>query len=95
MAGYEEKKFGAKWVLQSVSIFWLFHQSFAFLVTVLELSYLLDGNTDDLRYWLVIGVQDQGRSFAILRMWIRLTRAVQFNLEVRVWKVFLLQGTMP
>ena len=53
---------------------------FAFLVTVLELSYLTDGIS---RYQLYIGVQDQDLSFAILRIWIRLTGAVQFNFKVQ------------
>ena len=56
---------------------------FAFLVTVLELPYLPDGIAEGLRYQLNVGVQDQDLSFAILRPWIRLTGAVQFNFEVR------------
>ena len=51
-------------------------QDFCFLVTVLELTYLLYGIAKGLRYLLYIGVQDQDLSFAILR-------AVQFNFEVR------------
>ena len=55
----------------------------AFLVTVLELPYLPGGIAEGLRYQLYVGVQDQDLSFAILRPWIRLTGAVQFNFEVR------------
>ena len=58
-------------------------QDFCFLVTVLKLPYLLYGIAKGLRYLLYIGVQDQDLSFAILRIWIRLTGAVQFNFEVR------------
>ena len=58
-------------------------QDFCFLVTVLELPYLLYGIAKGLRYLLYIGVQDQDLSFAILRIWIRLTGAVQFDFKVQ------------
>ena len=52
-------------------------QDFCFLVTVLELPYLIDGIAKGLRYLLYIGVLDL--LFAILRIWIRLTEAIQFQ----------------
>ena len=56
---------------------------FCFLVTTLELPYLTDVITGGLRYKLYIGGHDQDLSFAILRIRIRLTGAVQFNFKVR------------
>ena len=63
-------------------------QDFCFLVTVLELQYHLDGISGGLRYSLYIDLQDQDLSFAMLRIWIRLTGAAQFNFENRRFSAF-------